>query len=92
MKGNVLTAILLLGVFLLPACGQKDPAGIIGETGSIFVTSSVDGAAISLDGLSSGKVTPDTLKQVSIGDHEVSVEKEGYDCGPEFRECDGGGR
>ncbi len=82
MKGNVLTAILLLGVFLLPACGQKDPAGIIGETGSIFVTSSVDGAAISLDGLSSGKVTPDTLKQVSIGDHEVSVEKEGYTADP----------
>jgi hypothetical protein len=82
MIGNVLTTILLLVVLLIPACGQKDPAGIVDATGSIFVTSNVDGAVISLDGISSGKVTPDTLKQVSIGDHEISVEKAGYTTDP----------
>jgi len=82
MKANVLTFIQFLVVLLLVGCGQKDPIVAGGETGSIFVTSSVDGATISLDGLPTEKVTPDTLKDIPVGDHEVSVEKTGYESDP----------
>ena len=46
--------------------------------GSVRVTSAPAGAAIYLDGVNSGKVTPDTLTDVPAGSHTVDVALSGY--------------
>lgn len=46
--------------------------------GAIAVTSSAPGASIFLDGIETGSVTPDTLREVSDGTHGVRVELPGY--------------
>lgn len=73
MNVKLLTATYAVALVLLVGCGQKDPTGFL-PTGSIFVTSNVTGASILLDGEATGKVTPDTLTLVDIGDHTVAVE------------------
>lgn len=67
----------LAALVMLVACGQKDPTTppIDNPTGTIVVTSSVDGAVIMLDRLPTGRVTPDTL-EVSPGAHEITVSLE----------------
>ena len=47
-------------------------------TGSIKVTSAPAGATIFLDGKNTGKITPDTLTNVPVGNHEVYVTRSGY--------------
>ncbi len=73
MNVKRLTATGVVAMFLLVGCGQEDPTGFL-PTGSIFVTSNVTGASILLDGEATGKVTPDTLTLVDIGDHTVQAE------------------
>jgi len=73
MKAKILTATCAAALIIMTGCGQKDPTGFL-PTGSIFVTSNVDGAPILLDGEETGKVTPDTLTQVDIGNHTVTVD------------------
>ncbi|MBL7961598.1 PEGA domain-containing protein, partial [bacterium] len=46
--------------------------------GNVFVTSTPSGAAIFLDGVNSTKVTPDTLKNISSGDHTIKLTRTGY--------------
>lgn len=46
--------------------------------GSIIVRSEPSGAAISLDGVASYKKTPDTLVNVSSGQHQLVISKEMY--------------
>ena len=48
------------------------------QGGSITVTSVPAGASISLDGTSTGKVTPATLDTISAGTHTVTVSLTGY--------------
>ena len=72
MKNVVMVAVLLFGGVIIDGCGQKDLTGVL-PVGSIFVTSSLDGAAILLDGEETGKETPDSLTQVRTGDHMVAV-------------------
>ncbi|WP_265581287.1 PEGA domain-containing protein [Methanofollis aquaemaris] len=48
------------------------------ETGSIAVTSVPPGAAISLDGSTTGTVTNNTLANIPVGTHTVTVTKAGY--------------
>jgi hypothetical protein len=78
-----LIAALVVGLFL-SGCGQEDPVGLIG-VGSIFVTADEPGASIILDGQPTGSVTPDTLENVTVGEHEVSVEKAGFIADPPSR-------
>lgn len=63
-------------------CSSRDGAGGTTqppvEPGSIFVTSSPAGAAIALDNAATGKVTPDTLKNVQAGTHTVRLTLTGY--------------
>lgn len=66
-------------LFLLWSCSTKYI-----KLGSIFVNSNVPGAAIELDDNPTGKETPDTLKNITVGKHKVSVRKEGYNSTPEF--------
>ena len=47
-------------------------------SGSIALLSDPPGAAITVDGLPTGVVTPDTLEDVLIGEHVVSVSLAGY--------------
>jgi hypothetical protein len=48
------------------------------NTGSIAVTSTPPGAEIKLDGTDTGKITPYTLTDVSVGSHTVEVSLAGY--------------
>jgi len=47
-------------------------------TGSLQVNSTPTGASIFLDGIDTGKVTPDTLLEVEPGDHTLKLEKYHY--------------
>ena len=46
--------------------------------GSVYVTSNPSGAQVSLDGESTGKVTPCTLEEVKSGEHEIRLYKDSY--------------
>ena len=46
--------------------------------GSVYVTSNPSGAAVMLDGESTGKVTPCTIEEVKSGEHEIQLYKENY--------------
>jgi uncharacterized repeat protein (TIGR01451 family) len=50
----------------------------IPKTGSIAVSSTPAGAAIELDGIGTGKVTPFTFDGIAAGNHAVSVALAGY--------------
>ena len=53
------------------------------KTGSVFVTSTPLGADIILDHALTGKTTPDTIIDVTVGDHVVSVTQIGYLSSPD---------
>ena len=72
--------ILFLSVIFglsLCTCTSKKVADTQ-KTGSIFVNSTPTGADIFLDHAATSKTTPDTLFEVAVGDHIVSVTKEDY--------------
>jgi len=51
-------------------------------SGFVTVTSTPDGAAVSVDGAATGDVTPATI-EIAAGDHTVSVARAGYLVSPE---------
>jgi peroxiredoxin len=53
------------------------------KTGSIYVTSVPSGADILLDHSLTGKTTPDTLYDVGVGDHVISINLTGYISSPD---------
>jgi peroxiredoxin len=53
------------------------------KKGSIFVNSVPPGGYIILDHIFCGKTSPDTVFDISLGDHTVSVQKSGYRPSPE---------
>jgi peroxiredoxin len=69
-------------LFLLWSCSTKNLIGTE-KVGSIFVNSNLPGASIMLDNNPIGKQTPDTLKNIRVGRHKVSVRKAGYNSNPE---------
>ncbi len=78
-----LFSAILLG---LVSCGLKQPTQNTGpdrKTGSIFVTSDPTGAHIILDNIDQGKLTPDTLFKIPIGNHTIRLFKEGYQSNPD---------
>jgi hypothetical protein len=74
-------AVALIVMALFGGCGQKNPTQAL--TGFIFVSSSIPGAVIFLDGADTHQATPDTLKDVPIGSHTVSLHLEGYMSSPQ---------
>ncbi|NIN01647.1 MAG: PEGA domain-containing protein, partial [candidate division Zixibacteria bacterium] len=76
--------LLLILVSGLLTCSTKNLIGTE-KVGSVFVTSNVEGADIVLDDNETGRQTPDTLKNVPVGTHQISVSKDGYNSNPE---CD----
>src|SRR5512140_2456721 len=65
-----LTFAAMLALALV-ACG-KDASGPAGS-GQLFVDSDPRGAAILLDGGATGRLTPDTLGNVSAGSHTLEL-------------------
>jgi thiol-disulfide isomerase/thioredoxin len=55
------------------------------KTGSIYVTSIPSGADILVDQTLKGKTTPDTIYDVGVGDHVVSVMLTGYISSPDSK-------
>jgi peroxiredoxin len=56
---------------------------LVNKVGDVFVNSSISCAQIFLDHLSTGKVTPDTIFDITIGNHILSVTKPGYSSLPD---------
>ena len=76
----------ILFVYLFTACGVKQP-DFIPETeiptGSVFVNSNIAEARIFVNSDSTGKVTPDTVKNIPVGPVVVQVFKDGYLIAPD---------
>ncbi|APF20761.1 PEGA domain protein [Caldithrix abyssi DSM 13497] len=78
---NLAVKFLFSGFLFLIACGVKQPVENADQsdvTGNIFVNSQPSGASIILDGTATGLVTPDTVKQVPVGNHVLRVFLDGY--------------
>jgi thiol-disulfide isomerase/thioredoxin len=66
------------------ACSTKNLLNDSNEKfGSIWVSSNPPGGEILLDHVVTGRVTPDTLKEVPVGVHVISVIKEGFITTPD---------
>ncbi|MGE5436109.1 MAG: PEGA domain-containing protein [Syntrophothermus sp.] len=72
---------LLLSVvlaFILASCDATTDPSPATTTGSIFVQSDPSGAIIKVDGISTGKTTPDSVVNISTGNHDITLSLEGY--------------
>lgn len=71
--------VLLLGIFIA-SCEDSttDPGGSTPTTGNLAVVSTPAGAQIWVDGTNTGKVTPDTVKNLSAGAHSLTLKLDGY--------------
>lgn len=79
-RGRV-SSVFLAGTvgLMMVGCGQQDPSiSPPVDTGSIAITSTPDSAAIILDRVATGSVTPDTVGDISPGLHWVAVAKAGF--------------
>lgn len=78
-----LSVLYFLGFILLFfSCGQKDPPLEMTSEGAIAVMTDPIGARIFLDGLDTGRTTPDTLFHIPVGTYTVSVVLSGYESSP----------
>jgi hypothetical protein len=79
MKKLLLIPIaLLLGLFIV-SCEDSttnNPPAI--TTGTMFVQSTPVGAQIWVDGTNTGKITPDSIKNLSAGNHALTLKLDGY--------------
>jgi len=55
---------------------------LIPQTGEVTVSANVPGAAIFLDDVDTGEVTPATLTGLSVGDHTIRVSLPGFEVTP----------
>ncbi len=81
-------AALLVAALLVAAvsgCGREAPSF---APGVLEVTSTPAGAAVTLDGLDTGLVTPATFDPLEAGLHEVSVGLDGWVASPAVRTVD----
>jgi hypothetical protein len=79
--GISLSSCVLAGwISLVPGCTTNPPVTPENPhtaTGRIFVLSNIDEAGIFLDGVSTGRLTPDTIS-ATVGSHLLGVRKEGF--------------
>lgn len=71
--------IFLLGLFIA-SCEDTttNPDDTTPTTGTLVVQSTPVGAQIWVDGTNTGKVTPDTVKSLSAGTHNLTLKLDGY--------------
>ena len=67
----------LLGV-IISSCDSTDDPVTPDETGKIFINSTPDSAQIWVDNTNTGKLTADTISNLSVGDHQVRLVLAGY--------------
>lgn len=80
------TRVSFILLLLLFYCGIKQPIEITEDgqnTGTIFVTANEAGANIFLDNVPTPYVTPDTLKNITVGRHLLRIFKDGFRAAPE---------
>lgn len=70
--------VILLGLFISSCSDNSTNPPPVTETGSIFINSTPVGALITVDGTSTTKVTPDSVTDLSTGDHSVKLTLIGY--------------
>ena len=78
--------VFVLILLLIISCGLKQPEFIPETeipTGSIYLNSKITGARIFVNSDSTGKVTPDTIKNIPVGSVIVQVFKDGYLIAPD---------
>lgn len=73
-----LALLILPVIFFAASCTDSTTDTPVDQTGSIVVRSIPVGAAIYLDGVDQKKVTPDTLRSLSVGSHSITVKLTGY--------------
>lgn len=73
-----LALLILPVIFFAASCTDSTTNTPVAETGSIVARSIPVGAAIYLDGVDQKKVTPDTLKSLSVGSHSITLKLNGY--------------
>lgn len=79
MKKLFFLPIILLTAFFFISCEDSttDPGGEV-TTGTLFVQSTPAGAQIWVDGTNTGKVSPDSIKNLSAGTHSLTLKLDGY--------------
>lgn len=81
-EGSVTICTVGIALLLLTArCGQEEP-----DSGALYVSSTPDSARIVLDGANTGNLTPRLLTDIPPGDHDVTVEREGFVAVPDASE------
>lgn len=73
-----LALLILPIIFFIASCTDSTTDPVVDQTGSIVVRSIPTGATIYLDGVDQKKVTPDTLKSLSVGNHSITLKLDGY--------------
>ena len=67
-----------VGVAVIDQAKVTNTVPLLPAFGSIYVTSSPQGADVYLDGENTGKTTPCTLTEILSGNHELRLRKENY--------------
>lgn len=73
-----LALLILPLVFFVASCTDSTTDPVVEQTGSVLIQSNPAGAKIFLAGVDAQKVTPDTLKNIKVGDHQVTLTLDGY--------------
>ena len=79
MTRTLVLLTFLTAAVLIPACDSSNPTDPVAtEKGSVLLVSVPAGAQIWLSGSNTGKVTPDSLTNLTIADHTVTLKLAGY--------------
>ena len=73
MKKLIFLLLIPFAALVISSCDTADDPVTPTEPGSIFVTSNPAGAQIWLDGVNTSQVTPDTIKNVDEGVHNITL-------------------
>ena len=69
--------VMLLGLFIVSCEDSTTGPGEV-TTGTLYVLSTPAGALIWVDGTNTGKVTPDSVKNLAAGSHTLTLKLDGY--------------
>lgn len=82
VQGMVSFCLVVCLLFFIQSCAKDtstnpDDNGETGS-GSLFINSTPQGYQIFLDEVNSGKITPDTIRYLAIGTHQVNLQSQIY--------------
>lgn len=81
MKKFILSILTLSAIFIFVSCDESTDNPVTptpAKKGGIIITSAPAGATIKLNGTATGKVTPDSLKDLSAGTYQVTLSLTNY--------------